>query len=200
VNHRVANSLALVSSLVSLQSKALEDRAAREALAETQDRIYAIALVHKRLYGSADVRSVELGEYLTGLLNHLRTSMQSQGEGVTLTFDIAPIELETDASINLGVVITELVTNAFKYAYPNGRGEVRVHLRKLPDEQVELIVEDDGVGSGDGAPARGTGIGTRIVKAMCESLGARIEYHTTRPGTDIHLVFSSAPRARPISS
>ena len=92
VNHRVANSLALVSSLVNLQSKAVEDSASKEALAETQERIFAISLVHRRLYGSSDVRSVALDEYLTGLLDHLRTSMRSQVHGVSLTYDIEPIE------------------------------------------------------------------------------------------------------------
>ena len=171
VNHRVANSLTLVSSLINLQSKALKDSAAKDALAETQDRILAISLVHRRLYGSADVRSVALDEYLTGLLDHLRDSMRSQGRGMTLLHEVEPIELETDASINLGVVVTELVTNAFKYAYPDGVGEVRVRLRRLPDEQAELIVEDDGVGRVDGVPAKGSGVGTRIVNAMCETLG-----------------------------
>ncbi|OBQ70976.1 sensor histidine kinase [Mesorhizobium erdmanii] len=160
VNHRVANSLALVSSLVKLQSKALDDPAAKDALAETQDRIFAISLVHKRLYGSGGVRSVALDEYLSGLLDHLRTSLRGQVHGVNLTYDIDPIELETDTSINLGVVVTELVTNAFKYAYPDAVGEVRVHLRKLADEQAELVVEDDGVGRAEGAPAKGTGVGS----------------------------------------
>ena len=193
VNHRVANSLALVSSLVNLQSKVLSDPAAKAALAETQDRIFAISLVHKRLYSSNDVRSVALDEYLSGLLDHLRTSMRSQGNGVTLVFDIEPVELETDASINLGVVVTELVTNAFKYAYPEGFGEIRVWLRKLPDEQVELVVEDDGVGRSGEAP-KGTGVGTRIVNAMSQNLGARIDYRNLNPGTAAHLAFSSRPR------
>jgi two-component sensor histidine kinase len=139
------------------------------------------------------VRTVALEEYLNGLLDHLRTSLRSQSHGVNLVFDIEPVELATDASINLGVVVTELVTNAFKYAYPDGVGEVRVRLQKLPEEQVELMVEDDGVGRTDGAPAKGTGVGSRIVNAMCVSLGASIEYRRRQPGTAAHLVFSSRP-------
>ena len=194
VNHRVANSLTLVSSLIHLQSKALEDRAAKDALAETQHRIQAISLVHRRLYGSSDVRSVALDEYLTGLLDHLRETMRSQGRGMTLLHEVEPIELETDASVNLGVVVTELVTNAFKYAYPNGVGEIRVKLRKLPDEKAELVVEDDGIGRAEGAPAKGSGVGTRIINAMCDTLGTKIHYRQRPPGTAAHLVFSSKPR------
>ncbi len=120
--------------------------------------------------------------------------MRSQVHGVNLLYDVEPMELETDASINLGVMVTELVTNAFKYAYPDGAGEIRVRLRKLPDEHAELVVEDDGIGRADGAPAKGTGVGTRIVNAMCMSLGAQMEYRKQRPGTAAHLVFSSKPR------
>lgn len=194
VNHRVANSLAIVSALVTLQSKALKDPAARDALAETQERIFAISLVHKRLYSSTDARAVALDEYLTPLLDHLRTSLRGQSHGVTLWFEIERVTLETDASINLGVVLTELVTNAFKYAYPDGVGEIRVRLTKLPDEQAELVVEDDGIGRADGAPAKGTGVGSRIVNAMCVSLGARIEYRNLQPGTAAQLIFSSKAR------
>jgi two-component sensor histidine kinase len=193
VNHRVANSLALVSSLVKLQSKAVGDPAAKDALAETQDRIFAISLVHRRLYGSSDVRSVALEEYLVGLLDHLRTSLRSQTHGVSLFYDIAPIELSTDASINLGVVVTELVTNAFKYAYPDGVGAIRVRLGKVAEEQAELVVEDDGVGRADGAPAKGTGVGSRIINAMCANLGGKIEFRDREPGTGAHLVFSTTP-------
>ena len=120
--------------------------------------------------------------------------MNSQVHGVTLSYEVEPIDLETDATINLGVVITELVTNAFKYAYPDGTGEIRVRLRKLPDEKAELVIEDDGIGRTEGAPAKGTGVGTRIINAMCMSLGAQMVYRKERPGTAASLVFSSKRR------
>jgi two-component sensor histidine kinase len=199
VNHRVANSLSLVSSLITLQSRALTDTAAKDALKETQERIFAISLVHKRLYGSADVRSVPLGEYLTGLLEHLRTSLKSQGHGINLLFDIDAVDLPTDASISLGVIVTELVTNAFKYAYPEGVGEIRVKLSKNQGG-FELIVEDDGIGRTDGAPAKGTGVGTRIINAMCTSLGAHITYRPRQPGTAAHLEFRPSSQTLAIAA
>ena len=191
VNHRVANSLALVSSFVSLQAKAIGDEGAKQALAETQERIFAISLVHKRLYGSNDVRVVMLDEYLAALLDHLRTSMRSEGQGANLVYDLEPVALPTDAGINLGLVVTEWVTNAFKYAYPDGAGEIRVALRALPDAQIELVVEDDGVGRAEDAPAKGTGLGTRIVTAMAASMKATIDYKQRQPGMAARLLFSA---------
>ena len=189
VNHRIANSLTLVSSLVGLQAKAVKDDIAKQALAETQDRIFAISLVHKRLYGSNAVGVVQLDDYLSGLLDHLKTSLRSEGQGVNLVYDIPGLPLATDASINLGVVVTEWVTNAFKYAYPDGVGEVRVRVRELPDNMVELAVEDDGVGRADGAPAKGTGLETKIVTAMATSMRATIDYPAGHRGTSARLTF-----------
>jgi two-component sensor histidine kinase/CHASE3 domain sensor protein len=193
VNHRVANSLSLVSAMVNLQSKALDDGVARSALAETQDRIFAISLVHRRLYSSTDVGSVDLKEYLSGLLGHLSDSLRSKDHGVSLTYDIEAIELGTDASVSLGVVVTELVTNAVKYAYPDGVGDIRVRLARL-GEEIELTVDDDGIGRTEGRPAIGTGVGSRIVAAMCRNLGSQIAYRDRNPGTSAQLVFPANPR------
>jgi two-component sensor histidine kinase/CHASE3 domain sensor protein len=190
VNHRVANSLALVASLVKLQSKAVRDEAAKEALDETQGRIYAISLVHKRLYTSGDVRFVALDEYLSSLLEHLETSMRAEGHGASLRYEIEPLKLPTDASINLGVVVTEWVTNAFKYAYPDHPGEVRVLLKAALQGRAELVVEDDGVGRSSDTSVKGTGLGTRIVNAMASTMSAEIRYLAREPGTAASLVFS----------
>ena len=189
VNHRVANSLMMVASLVRLQSNAVQNQAAKDALAETEARIYAISDVHKRLYSSGDARLVALDEYLSGLLDQLQGSMQSEGHGASLDYHLEPLKLPTDSSINLGVVVTEWVTNAFKYAYPDRRGEVRVNLKRLPDGRGELLVEDDGVGRNDGGPAKGTGLGTRLVRAMAGNVGGEIEYFGRQPGTSARLTF-----------
>jgi two-component sensor histidine kinase len=189
VNHRVANSLQMVGALVKLQANAMTDEAAKKALAETQARIYAIGLIHTRLYSSGDVRLVALDEYLSGLLDHLATAMRSEGHGASVKYELEPLKLPTDASVSLGVVATEWVTNAFKYAYPDWRGEVRVRLQRRADGQAELMVEDDGVGRSEDQPAQGTGLGTRLVKAMAGTMGARIEYLPRQPGTVARLVF-----------
>lgn len=189
VNHRVANSLTLVASLVSLQANAVNDEAAKNALEETKARIYAISLVHKRLYTSGDVRIVELNEYLAGLLDHLELAMRDEGHGTSLKYDLEPLKLRTDASINLGIVVTEWVTNAFKYAYPGRSGEVRVRLKQLPEGGAELTVQDDGVGRGNVGAVKGSGLGTRIVKAMAMSMAGEIVYLELRPGTMARLIF-----------
>jgi two-component sensor histidine kinase len=189
VNHRVANSLALISSLVNLQSKALADEGAKKALSEMQERIFAISLVHRRLYGARDARVVQLDDYLTGLLDHLKTSLRGEGQGISLSYQIEPIELPTDASVNLGVIVTEWITNGFKYAYPGGSGEILVRARRLPDGQVELTVADDGVGRAHGAPAKGTGLGSRIVTAMASSLAGKVEYLSPGSGMTARLTF-----------
>ncbi len=187
VNHRVSNSLMLVSTLVSMQSNLLTDQVAKDALAETKARIFAIASVHKSLYSSSDVRHVDLSEYLDGLLKNLEFSMRADGSGTQLLTDLEPIRLATDDTINLGIVVTELVTNAFKYAYPKRDGEIYVCLRAVGTGTAELTVEDAGIGR-EAAP-KGTGLGTRIIKAMATTMNAEMEYMDRTPGTAARLTF-----------
>jgi two-component sensor histidine kinase/CHASE3 domain sensor protein len=191
VNHRVANSLSLVSSLVRLQSNAVKDQVAKAALNETQARIDAISSVHKRLYSSGDAKFVDLDEYLSSLLKNVEAAMHNEGHGASLRYDLEPLKLKTDSSVNLGVIVTEWVTNAFKYAYPDRAGEVRVRLKHLGDGRAELVVEDDGVGRSGEAVPRGSGLGTRIVSAMARTIGAEVEYVARHPGTGARLAFPS---------
>ena len=188
VNHRVANSLSMVSALVGMQSNALPDPATKAALAETQSRIHAIALVHQRLYVSEEVKEVALDEYLRAVLDQFQSTMGDAGR-VVLSYDLKPLMLRTDATVNLGVIAAEWVMNAAKYAYPDRSGEVRVSLAGGSDGTAVFVVEDDGVGRGDGV-AQGTGLGSKIVSAMARSLQGKIEYIERRPGLSARLEFS----------
>ena len=98
--------------------------------------------------------------------------MRVDGHGRSLWYEVEPLRLSTDASVNLGVVVTEWVTNAFKYAYPDRAGQVRVRLKRSSDRQAELLVEDDGIGRQANPTIRGTGPGTRIVNARAPARGA----------------------------
>jgi len=182
VNHRVANSLQLVSAMVSLQAGALADPVAREALADTQRRIQAIAQVHRRLYTSNDVENVDMQEYLGALVDELAETWSTDALPRALTLLAEPIRLPTDRAVSLGVIVTELVTNACKYAYPNGPGEVRVALTRTAEGEFLLAVEDDGCGMPADAAPRGTGLGTKLIRAMAQSLQSIVEYDRTHNG------------------
>jgi two-component sensor histidine kinase/CHASE3 domain sensor protein len=192
VNHRVANSLQLVTAMVDMQSKTVSAET-RGALKETQARIQAISQVHKSLYTSGDVKSVALNDYLGAMLENLGAAMHNDGHTARLTSTLDPVNLPTDESISLGVVATELVTNAFKYAYPPGQsGDIRVMLRNLPEGRAELVVQDDGVGLDAGVRRGGTGLGSKIIAAMAAGLKSSVEYADRAPGTAARLVFSTA--------
>ena len=182
VNHRVANSLQLVSAMVRLQSTALVDPSAREALEDTQRRIQAIAQVHRRLYTSNDVENVDMQEYLGALVDELADTWSSEAQPRALSLAAEPIRLATDRAVSLGVIVTELVTNACKYAYPNGPGEVRVALTRTAEGEFLLAVEDDGCGMPADAAPRGTGLGTKLIRAMAQSLQSIVEYDRTHNG------------------
>jgi two-component sensor histidine kinase len=192
VNHRVVNSLQLVAALVHMQSKTVVDEAAKGALKETETRIQAISQIHKSLYTSSDVTSVALNDYLGVMLENLGAAMHNDGHTARLTSELDRVVLPTDQSVSLGVIATELVTNAFKYAYPAGQsGDIRVMLRKLKEGRAELVVQDDGVGRGATMHPGGTGLGSKIIAAMATALKTKVEYVNRAPGTAARLAFST---------
>ncbi len=182
VNHRVANSLQLVSSFIRMQARSLDEPAAKEALEDADRRVAAIAQVHRRLYTSPSVESVDMVEYLTSLIEELGETLSTPQAPRLIQLSAQPLKLATDKAVALGIIVNELVTNACKYAYVGVQGgEIRVALG--PDERgFRLTVEDDGCGlPGDGS-THGTGLGTRLISAMASSLKARVSYLDGKPG------------------
>ena len=194
VNHRVANSLALVGSFVYLQQKSLsaDHVEARAALADVQVRIGAIAQIHRRLYTSDDISVIDMDAYLQGLVEELATAMSAQVAEHPILLDAEPVQMATDRAVSLGVIVTELVTNACKYAYPKGEpGEIRVMLKRAGDA-LSLVVEDDGVGIPAGQQPKGTGLGTRIVRTMLASLKASQSDDPSHSGTRVVMSIPAA--------
>ena len=192
VNHRVANSLQLITSLIDMQARRVADPAARLMLQQAAERVEAVTLVHRRLYTGDDVEFVEMDDYLAGLIDELERAthaadLHPAGEAtpsrrIELTAD--RLRVETDKAVPLGLIVNELVTNALKYAYPNDHaGQVRVNLRRA-GETLCLTVEDDGIGyPDDDAAPKGSGLGSLIVGSMAQTLHATVTLDRAHGGT-----------------
>lgn len=198
VNHRVGNSLQLVAAFLHMQASRSTDET-RAALAEANRRVLAIAQIHRRLYSSDDVSSVALHHYLAGLVEDIRQSADAEGATAQLSLTADPIEIDPDRAVTIGVIVTELVINAMKYAYPGSSGPIRVILEASEGDACRLIVEDEGVGKGEADTARSTGIGRSIISAMASKLAADVDYRERSPGTQASMVFGidEAPRPAP---
>ncbi len=195
MNHRIANSLSLVSAMIRLQINTVKSPEAEVALLETQSRISAIAGVHRSLYNTDNVGSVSLNSYLTSIISDLFQAVPNSS-AITVETSLCEVSLKADHAVALGVIITELLTNALKYAYPDQSGTVRVRLSE-EKRQFVLIVEDDGIGSKPEASPRGTGLGTKLIMAMAQNIGARVEQTHTHPelgkGTRYVMSWSEKP-------
>jgi two-component sensor histidine kinase/CheY-like chemotaxis protein len=191
VNHRVANSLALVAGLAHMQASTIADETSKRVLREMQIRIQAIAGIHRRLYTSQDVRFVEMDAYISGLARDLSAAINSSDHPIRVDIE-TDISVATDKAVSVGVVITELITNALKYAYPNDAdGEIRVRLTRKAGGRLLLAVEDDGVGWAGVGQAKGTGVGSRVIDAMATNLQSAVSYDRVQKGTRVTIEFAA---------
>jgi two-component sensor histidine kinase len=172
-----------------MQSRGLENKEAREALADTQRRIDAIAQVHRKLYSSGDAESIDMDEYLAAIVEELQETWSTPAAPRSIKLAAEPIQLHPDKAVSLGIIVNELVSNACKYAYGKDRaGEVRVNLSRADERRFSLCVEDDGIGITDGQAPRGSGLGSRLVLAMAKSLSADFGYDPEHAGVRARIV------------
>jgi two-component sensor histidine kinase len=189
VNHRVSNSLQLIASLLQLQSRGSSPEV-KDALLEAHNRVLAVAKVHRSLYTSENVQSVALHRYLEALTHDIQSAAGEDRQAGHFTLECDPIEIEPDRAVAVGVMLTELILNAWKHAYPEGAaGPIRVTLKAINPHESLLSVEDDGVGFANGREPGENGLGTIIVKAMSQKLGASIRYEGKQPGTRVSVSF-----------
>jgi two-component sensor histidine kinase/sensor domain CHASE-containing protein len=197
IHHRVKNNLQVISSLLDLQARAARDDETRRLLSESQGRVRSMALIHERLYGSGS-DAVNFADYARDLVTHLRHSWAGDSDRVAVDVDVENILLDMDSSVPCGLVINELLTNALKHAFPDGRaGRVAVSLRRGPGSSLELRVADDGVGLPPGVDPDNPGtLGLRIVNILCAQLRGTLAVErgpADGHGTAFSLVFPGPP-------
>ncbi|TPQ33611.1 histidine kinase [Bradyrhizobium guangdongense] len=187
VNHRVKNSLQVVSSMLHLQANAVGDPAVSERLMEASTRISAVGRAYNRLAYNADYENIDLVAYLREVIDDLEPAVAP----CKIRLE-APSEIQfaADRAILVALIINELVLNAGRHAYPDSKdGAIRLQLIPSDEETVSISIRDDGVGfPGDFDPARSKRLGTRIVHALAGQLGAELVKQETTVGTHYRLV------------
>jgi two-component sensor histidine kinase/PAS domain-containing protein len=178
IHHRVKNNLQIISSLLRLQAGKMNNAVAKAALLDMQNRVHSMALIHESLYGSETFASVDIAAYLTQLCQQLCRVLSAAPGRIQLHLDLAPVHLSIDQAIPCGLLVNELVSNAFKHAFPDDRsGELRVELRASTDGQgCCLRVADNGVGlAPDFDLQHLPSLGLKLVTDLVRQIGGHLE-------------------------
>ncbi len=190
IHHRVKNNLQVISSLMSLQAERIPDEGARKMLKESQARIRSMAFIHEKLYQSRDLSKVDFASYIRSLAASLFQSYRLDPGQVRLETELEDVGIDINSAGPCGLVVNELVSNALKHAFPEGRkGTVRIGLRREADGTITLRVADDGVGFPEALDFRkADSFGLQILGLLVEQLDAKIELDRTN-GTAFTISF-----------
>jgi len=185
MQHRVANSLQIIASVLLLKARTVKSEETRLHLRDAHDRVMSVAAVQQLL--QASLGDVEVGPYLAKLCDSLATSMIRDSRPLTLRVDADAATVTSHEAVSLGLIVTELVINALKHAFPGDRGgEVAVAYR-VGAPGWTLSVTDDGVGRGKAKTGAKGGLGTIIVDSLAKQLDARVMITDATPGTRVAL-------------
>ncbi len=192
IHHRVKNNLQIISSLLHLQATATDDPTIQMQYQDSQNRIRSMALIHERLYRSGNLASIDFSPYLHDLADSLVQTYRSQSQRLKLKIETDPVLLDIDTAVTCGLLVNELVSNAFKHAFPDGRdGEIAVEMRYGVDGQYRLTVCDNGIGlPADVDLLQSKTLGLQLVANLTKQLGGTISLSTDE-GTSVVASFSA---------
>ncbi|AIZ42539.1 MULTISPECIES: sensor histidine kinase [Cellulophaga] len=186
IHHRVKNNLQMVSSLLSLQTKNTKSKAAIEALEEGKSRVKAMALIHQKLYQNDDLSVIEMQGYIESLVNSIQSVYKKGGHKININIDAEAVELDIDRAIPFGLILNELVSNSFKYGFPedDGNGKIYIHLRKTTEEGGGYFeYSDNGVGMPSDMEERaGESMGIRLMNRLVNQLQSTLNIDKVEEG------------------
>lgn len=184
IHHRVKNNLQIVTSLLNLQAQRIRNPAARTALFAARERVSALSLLHRHLYLQQDVDAIDFRSFLQELAEQLSAVMEGSGrDRISIDVQAPTIRLASDQVVPLGLVVTEVITNAFKHGFVDGRGgAIRVALRILDDQQAELTIANDGhhEPEQEASEEAAGGLGKLLIAGFVQQLDGTLE--TSQPG------------------
>lgn len=192
IHHRVKNNLQMVSSLLSLQTKNTRSKSAIEALEEGKSRVKAMALIHQKLYQNDDLSVIEMQGYIESLINSVQSVYKKGGHNISITIDAEGTELDIDRAIPFGLILNELVSNSFKYAFPENdeNGKIYIHLRKNGD-QGYFEYTDNGIGLPEDTEERThSSMGIRLMNRLVNQLQSKLNIDTASEGVRFWFNFS----------
>jgi len=197
VHHRVKNNMQVISSLLNLQSRHIQDPAVLEMFKESQRRIRSMALIHERLYQSSDLSRIEFSQYLRNLATHLFHSYQVDSSRIQLRIEAEEVHLNINTAIPCGLIVNELISNALKHAFPKGRsGSLGLDLHKVAGDGYVLRVKDDGVGFPETLDFRKTEtLGMQIVSTLVSQIDGSIDLAREK-GTEFTIHFEEVKYAQ----
>lgn len=189
IHHRVKNNLQVISSLLYLQSKRVDDQRLMEMFNESSNRIKSMSLIHQKLYQSQNAATIDFAEYIRDLTDALFTSYGARRDVVRLTQHIDGIVLNVDTAIPCGLIVNELVSNSLKYAFPDGKqGQINVSMRK-DGSRFTLVVSDTGIGlPKDFDYQESPSLGLKLVHTLVDQLGGTVEIDR-QGGTQFRITF-----------
>jgi two-component system, sensor histidine kinase PdtaS len=190
VHHRVKNNMQMVCSLLSLQANSVEDQEATTQLKACERRVMSMAMIHEQLYSHQHMAFIDLAEYGRHLVTHLFFSY-SLNKSVTYRLELAETRLTIDQAIPCGLILSELITNAFKYGYPGGEGEILIHISS-DGNRVRMSVSDQGVGlPPDFERKTSESLGMTLIRMLTKQLGGHLEIGK-QPGASFSVRFTIA--------
>jgi two-component sensor histidine kinase len=177
IHHRVKNNLQIISSLLNLQSDYVKNHETLEILKVCQNRVTSMALIHEQLYQTEDLAQIDFAEYIENLATNLLTSYERDSDAIALKLNIDDIKLNIDTAIPCGLIINELISNSLKYAFIPGKpGEIFISFHTKPDNYLQLIISDNGIGLPLDLDINNTdSFGLQLVTALTSQLGGTIE-------------------------
>jgi PAS domain S-box-containing protein len=199
VHHRVKNNLQVISSLLRLQAADSLSPDAARLVHESESRIHSMALIHEQLYRSGDLARIDFRDYVDGLTRNVLASAGEVGRPIKLTLEVEPVPLDLDVAIACGLVLNELLSNALKHAFPDGRGGAISIAFHCAGGCATLVVADDGIGLPAAADAEHRGsLGQRLVTALVRQLRgtASVATSSVEGGTRFTLTFPVAEEPR----